>query len=260
VTEIESDATTVLQALVRAEDEDAASGGSGVVYLEGPKLQEATELPPIRINRAVGFLEDYGMVDVEKFMGTAPFDFGMVRATSAGRHALQAAEEEAARQQTPGGTPMPTGQKVFLVHGRDDSVREKVARVLERLGLDVVILAEQANEGRTLIEKFEQNALDVGFAVVLLTADDVGHYKDEPRPSQANRARQNVILELGYFMAKLGRSRLVAMIAEGVEQPTDILGIAYLKLDPDAAWRLTLAQELRAAGWDVDLNRLVSPA
>jgi predicted nucleotide-binding protein len=260
MTQIEQDATAVLEAVVRAEDQDEAGG---MVYLEGPAIQKATDLSPLRLNQAVELLEDYGLADVEKFMGTAPFTFGMVRATSTGRQALQAAEEDALKEEAakPGRPSAdlaePRGKKVFLVHGRDEGAREKVARVLERLGLEVVILAEQANEGRTLIEKFEANALDIGFAVVLLVAEDIGYMAGDTAPEAANRARQNVILELGYFMARLGRSRVAAVLGEGVEQPTDILGIAYIPLDREAAWRLRLAQELKTVGFDVDLNRLV---
>src|ERR1035438_6975181 len=72
----------------------------------------------------------------------------------------------------------PLTKKVFVVHGHDDEAKEKVARFLERLKLEPIILHEQPNEGRTVIEKFEVFA-DVGFAVVLLTPDDVGALASE---------------------------------------------------------------------------------
>src|SRR5690606_12147790 len=87
-------------------------------------------------------------------------------------------------------------RKIFIVHGHDDGAREAVARFLERIGLEAVILHEQANQGRTIIEKVVAHS-DVGFAVVLLTPDDEGCAKGgKPEP----RARQNVLLELGYFI------------------------------------------------------------
>jgi hypothetical protein len=98
----------------------------------------------------------------------------------------------------------PAARKAFIVHGRDDGAREAVARYVEKLGFEAIILHEQANQGRTIIEKIEAHR-DVGFAVVLLTPDDVGSIKGE---ALQPRARQNVLLELGYFVGRLGRSRV----------------------------------------------------
>lgn len=95
-------------------------------------------------------------------------------------------------------------RKVFIVHGREaGGFLASVAQFIEELGLRPVILAEQANEGRTLIEKFEANALDVGYAIVLLTPEDTGYGPDSEPPPAPNRAGQNVILELGYLWADL---------------------------------------------------------
>lgn len=116
-----------------------------------------------------------------------------------------------------------------------------------------IILHEQPNQGRTVIEKFEGSA-DVDFAVVLLTPDDVGHIadgSDEPKP----RARQNVIFELGYFVGRLGRSRVCALHKGGVEILSDYDGVIYVSMDDPQGWRLLLAREIKAAGIDVDLNR-----
>lgn len=143
-------------------------------------------------------------------------------------------------------------RNVFLVHGHDDDVTASVARFLEKLDLHPIILHEQPNMGRTVIEKFEAHA-DVGFAVVLLTPDDIGGLASngEIKP----RARQNVILELGYFIGRLGRARVCALYIEGVEIPSDIHGVLYVAYDGGNGWRLKLANEIRAAGIAVDLNR-----
>jgi predicted nucleotide-binding protein len=147
-------------------------------------------------------------------------------------------------------------RRVFVVHGRDEGLREQVARVLERLDFEPVILMEEPNRGMTLIEKFEDGALDVGFAVVLLTPDDFGHGSERAEPEKPNRARQNVVLELGYFMGKLGRPRVAALYLPGTEAPSDIHGLGYIEIDTGGAWRYKLGAELGAAGYEVDLNRL----
>jgi predicted nucleotide-binding protein len=138
----------------------------------------------------------------------------------------------------------PDSRKVFLVHGHDEAAKQSVARLLEKLGLQPIILHEQPNKGQTVIEKFEANS-DVGFAVVLLTPDDVGRATSDKKLKP--RARQNVVLELGYFFAKLGRARVCALY-KGVELPSDVVGVIYAPYDEHDGWRVKLANEIRAAG------------
>lgn len=146
-----------------------------------------------------------------------------------------------------------TGHKIFLVHGHDDLALHESARFLEKLRQDVVVLREQPNQGRTIVEKFE-NYADVGFAVVLLTPDDTGGPEAVPIERFLPRARQNVVFELGYFIGRLGRNRVCALYRPGVEIPSDYAGVLYIELDNKGAWRLQLAKELRAAGLPVDMN------
>jgi len=138
----------------------------------------------------------------------------------------------------------PTGSDVFIVHGRDEGTKEALARHVEKLGFKPVILHEQANQGRTIIEKFEDHSKDVGFAVVLCTPDDEGKSvkEDELKP----RARQNVILELGFFLAKLGRGSVCVLYGKGVEMPSDYDGVLYISLEDN--WREQLRAEIEAAG------------
>jgi predicted nucleotide-binding protein len=144
--------------------------------------------------------------------------------------------------------------KIFLVHGHDARILNEVARFLEKLRQEVIILHELPNQGRTVIEKFEDYA-DVGFAVVLLTPDDVGASgRIADREELGSRARQNVIFELGYFIGRLGRKRVCALYIEGVEIPSDYDGVLYTKFDAGGAWRFELAKELKAAGMPVDIN------
>jgi len=149
----------------------------------------------------------------------------------------------------------PSG-RIFVVHGRNDAVREKTARFLERLGLQPIILHEQPNEGRTIIEKFVEYS-DVSFAVVLLTGDDRGGLKDHLLEEQKVRARQNVILELGFFLGKLGRRNVCALYEEGVEIPSDYQGVLFVKLDAEGAWQMSLAREMKAAKVPLDMNKVV---
>ncbi len=144
-------------------------------------------------------------------------------------------------------------RKVFIVHGRDDGPREAVARFLERLGFEPVILHEQANLSRTVIEKVEAHS-DVGFAIVLLTPDDEGNLVGEqPRP----RARQNVLLELGYFIGKLTRQRVCTLKVGDLEIPSDWRGVIDEPLDTGGGWKQTLARELDAAGYEIDWNKVM---
>jgi len=159
---------------------------------------------------------------------------------------------ETIRNQKPATTG---GRGVFVVHGRDQGVKHEVARFLERLGLKPIILHEQPSKGRTIIEKFEDYS-DVAYAVVLLTADDIGKLaseETEPRP----RARQNVVFELGFFIGNLGRKRVCTLYQEGLELPSDYKGVVYVPLDPRGAWKLQLGGELKAAGLEVDMDKAV---
>jgi predicted nucleotide-binding protein len=172
------------------------------------------------------------------------------------RKRLELFEEPAPPQSAPErAAALPPGRAVFIVHGRNDGVKNTVARVIERLGLKAVILHEQPDGGRTLIEKFEQESSDAGFAVVLLTPDDLGALQGEPMNLKP-RARQNVVLELGFLFGKLGRGRVRALFVEGVELPSDLAGYIYIPLDENGAWQMLLGREMKAAGLPVDLNRL----
>ncbi len=158
-----------------------------------------------------------------------------------------------------------TNKNVFVVHGHDEKLKTQVEQFLERLGLQPIILHKQPDQGQTIIEKFEKHS-DVSFAVVLFTPDDEGrkkpanlHWSDPfitPAPELTPRARQNVILEFGYFLGKLGRPKVCGLYCEGVELPSDYDGVLYTKVDEDEAWHLKLFKELKAAGFDVDANRL----
>lgn len=147
-------------------------------------------------------------------------------------------------------------KKVFVVHGRNEVLKLKVAKLVTDLKLTPVILHEQPDKGQTVVEKFEGNAKGIGFAIVLLTADDVGGIAGTPLDEMKYRARQNVMLELGYFMGHLGRHNVCALYEDGVELPTDYVGVLYVPIDKADAWRFKVASEMKAGGMPVNMNLL----
>ena len=145
------------------------------------------------------------------------------------------------------------GADVFIVHGHDEAAKEAVARFVEKLELKPIILHEQPDKGRTVIEKFEDHS-NVGFAIVLLTPDDVGASVSD-KDNLTLRARQNVVFELGFFLGKLGRNRVCALYKGDLEIPSDYEGVLFVPMEGD--WRLSLAKEIKAAGISIDLNKSI---
>lgn len=148
--------------------------------------------------------------------------------------------------------PAEQSDAIFVVHGHDEEAKAQASLFLTRAGLQPIILHEQANAGRTIVEKFEAHGGAVRFAVVLLTPDDVGGRRaDVLKP----RARQNVIAEMGWFSGKLGRERVCVLKKGDVEIPSDFHGVIYVDMDDRGAWRTELARELRAAGYKGDWEK-----
>ena len=156
----------------------------------------------------------------------------------------------------PAETEAPARRDVFVVHGHDEAAREAVARFIEKLGLRAVLLREQADGGRTIIEKLEEESSDVGLAVVLLTPDDVGAPGDQ-QDDIRGRARQNVIFELGFFVGKLGRAKVCILHKGDVDIPSDYHGVIYVPMGDGDAWRLRLAKEIRQAAIDFDPSKVL---
>lgn len=144
------------------------------------------------------------------------------------------------------------GTTIFVVHGHDEVRNSEVTGFLRQVTkLPVVVMERKANLGRTVIEKFEQNAARAAYAVVLLTGDDVCG----PVRQRRRRARQNVIFELGYFMAALGRPRVTILYEDGVELLSDLSGLLYVRLDTKGSWKPKLVKELKHA--KIDLSKAV---
>lgn len=147
-------------------------------------------------------------------------------------------------------------KNIFIVHGRDNSIKEEVARFIEKLNLEPIILHELPNKGRTVIEKFIAHS-DVGFAIILLTPDDKGGLAGDAIRNYKLRARQNVIFELGYFIGKLGRDKVCALYSSSVEIPSDYSGILFIEIDSIGSWKLNLAKEIKSSGIKLNLNNVM---
>jgi predicted nucleotide-binding protein len=152
-------------------------------------------------------------------------------------------------------TEIAPNNDVFVVHGHSEEVKQSVARLLEKLQLRPIILHEQTNQNRTIIEKFEHYS-NVRFAIILLTPDDVGSSKSNGAGMNA-RARQNVILEMEYFLGKLGRKNVAMLYVPGVELPSDLQGLLYIEYSNSDAWKFQLAKEMNAVGIRIDLNMIL---
>lgn len=147
----------------------------------------------------------------------------------------------------------PRKNKVFIVHGHDGEVKSRTARFIEKLGFEAVILHEQASRGKTIIEKIELYT-DVDFAIVLYTPDDKGNDIESAKNNEYNlRARQNVIFEHGYLIAKIGRENVVPLVTDNIELPNDISGVVYIS---DATWEADIAKEMKQSGYNIDFNKL----
>ena len=144
--------------------------------------------------------------------------------------------------------------EIFIVHGHDELAKMELARFIEKIGLKAIILHEQANGGNTIIEKIEEYANTIGFAIILYTACDKGKSKKED--DLKDRARQNVVFEHGYFVGKLGRNRVIALNKENIETPSDIDGVLYIPMDSNEGWKTKILQELGKAGYNIDANNI----
>lgn len=147
-------------------------------------------------------------------------------------------------------------RKIFIVHGHDEAAKIEIARFLEHLDFEPIILHEQADKGLTIIEKIESYS-NVGFAVVLYTECDLGRAKEDDESKQHYRARQNVVFEHGFLIGKLKRENVCALVKGNVETPGDISGVVYTLFDSAGGWKLKLLKNMQAAGYEIDTSKLI---
>jgi predicted nucleotide-binding protein len=155
--------------------------------------------------------------------------------------------------------PANANNKVFVVYGHDETAKNHLEAMLRRWGLDPLILDQLPSEGQTIIEKLEKYTADVHFAVILATPDDEGHRAGR-EDEKAYRARQNVVLELGMLLSRLGRSRVAILLKQqaNMERPSDIQGLIYIPFKDDLQKEAgtILAKEMAAQGYHIDIAKL----
>lgn len=183
---------------------------------------------------------------------------GIVNCFTSGKYTVQGkAQAQEELKAILEGTINSGSKKIFVVYGHDDIARTQLEALLRRWDLEPIILDQQASGGQTIIEKLEEYGSDVGYAIVLATPDDEG--KAKPEADYKSRVRQNVVLELGMFLAKLGRNRVAILLKEAVnfEKPSDIQGLIYIpfqnKVDEVS---ISLIRELSKQGYKIDTSRI----
>jgi predicted nucleotide-binding protein len=195
--------------------------------------------------------------DVRKY-----YTDGKKKSLSLLRQAVCGLEEEIGEQEQeaskllPEAHPMRDRSKGFIVHGHDGETLQTIARFIEKIGLQAIILRERPNKGRTIITKFREEAAGAGFAVVLMTPDDVGGASGSPLDKQRFRARQNVVFELGFFLGALGPECVAALVKGDIERPSDFDGVVYISME-NGTWKMDLSTELQSAGYRIDWNTVM---
>lgn len=181
---------------------------------------------------------------------------GIINCFNTGKYSIQGKNQDQIRAVLEGTSPV-ANKKVFVVYGHDDTAKLQLEALLRRWDLEPIILDQQASAGQTIIEKLEEYGSDVGYAIILATPDDEGKAKTETE--YKSRVRQNVVLELGMFLAKLGREKVAILLKEttNFEKPSDIQGLVYIpfqnRVDEVA---INLIRELARQGYNIDTTKL----
>ena len=138
-------------------------------------------------------------------------------------------------------------RRIFIVHGRNHIVRDEVRDFLKSKNFEPIILEYEVNRGQFVLEKFLSAASSVSYAIVLMTADDKVVDCDD---NDVGRARQNVVLELGYFISQIGKERILILQDPNIENPSDINGLLYENLDDSDKWKERILKELYGLGYE----------
>lgn len=181
---------------------------------------------------------------------------GKVNCFNTGKYNVQGKGQEEIKNILEGSNQK-NNRKIFVVYGHDDIARTQLEALLRRWDLEPIILDQQASGGQTIIEKLEEYGSDVEYAIVLATPDDDGKSKAES--TLKSRVRQNVVLELGMFLSKLGREKVAILLKEAVdfERPSDIQGLVYIPFQNRVdEVSISLIRELSRQGYKIDTTRI----
>lgn len=181
---------------------------------------------------------------------------GIINCYNSGSYVIQGKAQDEVKAVIEGAA-ISGNKKIFVVYGHDEIARTQLEAMLRRWDLEPIILDQQASSGQTIIEKLEEYAADVGYAIILATPDDDGKAKSES--VYKSRVRQNVVLELGMFLAKLGRHRVAILLKEATnfEKPSDIHDLIYIPFkDKVDDVSVSLIRELSRQGYKIDSGRI----
>lgn len=143
------------------------------------------------------------------------------------------------------------GDTVFIIHGHDNELKTEVQLLLTRAGVNNIVLHEQPDKGRNIIDKLVEESNNSNYAIALLSPDDILN-------DGSKRARQNVILEVGYFIGQLGKERVRLLKKGNIEIPSDLQGVLYEQHDPTGSWKMKICKELIAVGIHVDMETITA--
>ncbi|MFH1560587.1 MAG: nucleotide-binding protein [Chloroflexota bacterium] len=144
--------------------------------------------------------------------------------------------------------PPARSRKVFVVHGHNSQVLDKVSNFLLKAKYEPIILKDESFASQFLLNELVKNTRNLAFAIVIMTADDEGRLKGEPKSELKDRARQNVIFEFGYLLRVLPRNKVYVLREHGLDMPSDFDGVFYIPYDEPGAWQMPLVKAVKAAG------------
>lgn len=111
-------------------------------------------------------------------------------------------------------------KRIFITHGRSGDWREVRDYVQREIGIEILELAQEPFQGRTILQKLDDESSKCGYAVIVMTGDD--------RLGDEVRARENVIHEIGFFQGRYGFDRVCLLYEEGVNIPSNMHGLGYV--------------------------------
>lgn len=153
--------------------------------------------------------------------------------------------------------PPTTPRRVFIVHGHDRGVLAEIEAFVLKAKWKPVVLKDQSSPGENLLDELVKHSRGVSFAIVILSADDVGRLKTKPETESRYRARQNAIFEFGFLIKQLGKKKVFVLHHKGVELPSDYGGAIYIPYDASGAWKSLLAKAIKGAGIYLNVNLVI---